>query len=1350
VGRFQHVAKRLSIVGALALVVGSSLVAGVIAQAVTSAAYADTVPYETFCAGTPAGNIVLNDVVVTGALSPASPSAGQQFNVTGLQVQEQLPASVVQDAEATGLTSLTGTLSTTIDATGATPSSLSTGSMAFDIPLPNPVPSSGVALDVPSTPATVGPFTATSSNITVSEDPVSNTTDIDGDGIGEIDLNCSSYPNDTLPSGFSNNTPPGLPIATTIATAGNAVPPPAPSALTGPYELYCPHTPVGDLVLNGVTTTATISPATGLSAGQQFSVTGYQTNIPLPPGLVSAAAGLGNSAFNGLAASAVDAYGATTDQAGTGSMPFDVSIPATVPTGGLAVSFPTTPITVGPFTASGGPITVAQDQSTQVVAALSSKAFTMSCTAYANNSVPTSGSTGTAPSGPPIRPVIATASATGTMPTTTTTPPTTVPPTSPSGPYEMYCPGSPVGNLVLNDTTTSATIAPSALTQGQQFTLNDLQTQFSIPQSVVQEAENLGLTQISGSATMFLNSTGAVGSGFEIINPGGPPVYAVGSSGGASVALGETTATTSDVVTTVPSIGPISTEPYPYYPGGFSQVYDVPFSVVLPNPVPSTGVQFAATVPPGELGPFTATGGPISFDVNDVNLNVDEFGDHFGLFCDTFPNDSEPTGLATDPPSVDPIEPVIATGTATITPPPPIGPGGEGPYELYCPGSPIGNLVLNDVTTTATLSPPDPSPGQQFTVTNYQAEVPIPASIASAAAAVGNTALSGTAMATIDASGASPASIPTGPLTFDTPIPNPVPPTGVTLTLPLTPASIGPFTATSSSITIAQNADATLTLLDAGSNINLSCTAYPDDSAPSGIDPGLPDTSPISPVIVTAGVTTTPTTGPGGTVPPTQPGPYELYCPGTPVGNIVLNNVTTSGTISPATPSAGTQFDLTGYTSAVDLPTSIVSAAAALGNSAITGTAVTKVDATGATPASISSGELAINAPIPSPVPSSGLTLNLPASPATLGPFTATGGAITLTVDPAISLALDVSGSTLNLTCTPYSNNAAATGIVSEAPIGSPISPVIATVPGTGISVPPTTPTSPTSPTTSPTSPTTPTIPPAPGTDSGQITQAFQTLFDPSATVAEKVAVLENGASLETALSEALSSGLASNAGGASVDDITFQSDTECSQLGLTSPCAIATFDILGPDGTPILSNNRGYAVSVDGAWLVSTTTACDLLGLFYSAEGKTGSPPGCSSGSSSTTPTTIDPPAPTGTTDPSPAAAPGASTTPTAAPASTAPASTAPARSTAAAAGVVTAATDGSSDPGASDPPAGADPVVQADSGSLAFTGLGSIAQWLAVVGGALMLVGFVLLTMVDAPRRARHRLARMAALRR
>ncbi|HXQ63124.1 MAG TPA: hypothetical protein VN796_12380, partial [Acidimicrobiales bacterium] len=490
-GRFQAVATRLSIVGALALIVGSSLVAGVITQALMSSAFADTAPYETFCPNTPLGNIVLNDVTLTGSLSPASPSTGQQFSLTGLQTQEQLPASVVQAAQAAGLTSLTGTVDTTIDATGATPPSISTGPMAFDVPIPNPIPSSGVTLGVPSAPATVGPFTATSSNVTLSSNSESETTFQDGVGIGLLDLQCVSYANDSLPqSGFTNQTPPGLPVSPVIATAGQTSPPPSPTALTGPYELYCPHTPVGDLVLNDVVTTATISPAS-LSAGEQFNVTGYQTQIPLPAGLVSAAAGLGNSSFNGLAASSVDAYGATTTQASTGSMAFDVPIPSSVPASGLGVDFPASPSTVGPFTANGGPITIAQDQSTLVVAALSNKAFKMSCTAYPNDSVPVSGSTGTAPEGPPIRPVIATASASGTLPITTTTPIPPLPPGTPvtsTGPYELYCPGSPVGDLVLNDTTTTASISPSTLSQGQQFQLTGFQTQFSIPQAVAQEA----------------------------------------------------------------------------------------------------------------------------------------------------------------------------------------------------------------------------------------------------------------------------------------------------------------------------------------------------------------------------------------------------------------------------------------------------------------------------------------------------------------------------------------------------------------------------------------------------------------------------------------------------------------------------------------------------------------------------------------------------------------------------------------------------------------------------------------------------------------------------------------------
>ena len=173
--------------------------------------------------------------------------------------------------------------------------------------------------------------------------------------------------------------------------------------------------------------------------------------------------------------------------------------------------------------------------------------------------------------------------------------------------------------------------------------------------------------------------------------------------------------------------------------------------------------------------------------------------------------------------------------------------------------------------------------------------------------------------------------------------------------------------------------------------------------------------------------------------------PYELYCPGTPVGNIVLNGVVTSGTITPANPAAGATFNLTNYQSNVSLPTSIVGAAAALGNSSIAGSAITKIDATGATPATLASGTIAINAPIPSPVPAAGLALSLPATPGSVGPFTASGSTITLTVDPKVTLNLTVSGSNLALTCNPYPNNTAPTGISSSAPAGAPASPVIAT-----------------------------------------------------------------------------------------------------------------------------------------------------------------------------------------------------------------------------------------------------------------------------------------------------------------
>ena len=155
----------------------------------------------------------------------------------------------------------------------------------------------------------------------------------------------------------------------------------------------------------------------------------------------------------------------------------------------------------------------------------------------------------------------------------------------------------------------------------------------------------------------------------------------------------------------------------------------------------------------------------------------------------------------------------------------------------------------------------------------------LPASLATAAAAVTPT-LAGSATAQIDASGATPATTPQGPLNFSVPFPSPIPTDGVPLTLPSTPATISGFTATSTGITIQEDSAASLSLTVAGSALSLTCTAYPNDSVtPSGITTATPTAAPIAPVIAVAGggssttttaaapvttPTTAPSTSPGG------------------------------------------------------------------------------------------------------------------------------------------------------------------------------------------------------------------------------------------------------------------------------------------------------------------------------------------------------------------------------------------------------------------------------------------------------------------------------------------------------
>jgi hypothetical protein len=185
-----------------------------------------------------------------------------------------------------------------------------------------------------------------------------------------------------------------------------------------------------------------------------------------------------------------------------------------------------------------------------------------------------------------------------------------------------------------------------------------------------------------------------------------------------------------------------------------------------------------------------------------------------------------------------------------------------GAYELYCPGTPVGNVVLNDAVTSASLSPSSPGAGQAFSLSGYQTTVNLPSSLASAAAAVSST-LAGSATAQIDAVGATPATTAVGPFDFNTPFPSPIPDAGVTLQLPSTPETVNGFTATSGQVVIQEDSAATLTLSVAGNDLALTCTAYPNNSVtPSGVTTSTPTVSPIAPVIAVT----------GGTPPVTTPG----------------------------------------------------------------------------------------------------------------------------------------------------------------------------------------------------------------------------------------------------------------------------------------------------------------------------------------------------------------------------------------------------------------------------------------------------------------------------------------------
>jgi len=120
--RFTPVAVRLrrlaTIIGA-ALLAGSASVAAVTAVPATPAS-ADTAPYTAACTSGFLGSFTAASIATTGTLSasPVAPGGSETLNNYGLVIT--IPASVVNAAIANGVTSLTGSIATSIDATNIT------------------------------------------------------------------------------------------------------------------------------------------------------------------------------------------------------------------------------------------------------------------------------------------------------------------------------------------------------------------------------------------------------------------------------------------------------------------------------------------------------------------------------------------------------------------------------------------------------------------------------------------------------------------------------------------------------------------------------------------------------------------------------------------------------------------------------------------------------------------------------------------------------------------------------------------------------------------------------------------------------------------------------------------------------------------------------------------------------------------------------------------------------------------------------------------------------------------------------------------------------------------------------
>jgi hypothetical protein len=95
-----------------------------------------------------------------------------------------------------------------------------------------------------------------------------------------------------------------------------------------------------------------------------------------------------------------------------------------------------------------------------------------------------------------------------------------------------------------------------------------------------------------------------------------------------------------------------------------------------------------------------------------------------------------------------------------------------------------------------------------------------------------------------------------------------------------------------------------------------------------------------------------------------------------------------------------------------------------------------------------------------------------------------------------------------------------------------------------------------------------------------------------------KLTLLQNNAKLASVYNKAYNNPAAAMTA-AKVTSVAVLPASQCQQAAVPSPCAKVSYDLNNRQtGAPLLAGQTGYAVNVNGKWLVSENTFCALVSL--------------------------------------------------------------------------------------------------------------------------------------------------------